>query len=613
MPSLAELPEALRTLRKEGDRTIAWQLAGTTLAVVAGGLLAGVAPLALKGMVDAVSSGETLLHSSAKASAMTFCIAYLLALCGGRLLIELRPPLIGAAEQRLYGGLRRRFFARLLELDLAFHLGRRTGALVQTLAQAIAGYQIIIFHLVSSVVPVLVELATVSVVLITLDQPALTASFAAAALAYLAVLTLCTSGVEGDARLVSEASHDVQSVLTDSLLNYETIKCFGAEESTRDRFTGATCTLRDRWVHLHRGRARIGFALTSTVALSVTLSLGVALHAVMRGSLSVGGFVLANVYMLQVLRPLEMLGSAARELSQALAFIHPLLELLRDSPTPKDVSGPVRTRLTRNASQDERSASCEWATKIGTGSQAPNIRFRNLHFAYEVGKPVLQGLDLEIAPGCALAIVGASGCGKSSVVRLLLRLYEPQVGCIELDDVAINALPATFVRSMIGLVPQDTVLFNDTIAFNIGTGKANSPRADIERAARLAHLHDFVESLPAGYNTVVGERGLRLSGGERQRISIARAVLRNPRIYVFDEATSMLDSLTERAILRNLRDVSSGCTTITIAHRLSSVRHADEILVLERGRIVEHGDHATLLARDGAYADLWAAQTVCAQ
>jgi ATP-binding cassette subfamily B protein len=237
-----------------------------------------------------------------------------------------------------------------------------------------------------------------------------------------------------------------------------------------------------------------------------------------------------------------------------------------------------------------------------------SVSFQEVHFNYGGGKAVLNGLSLDIAEGHAVAIVGASGSGKSSLIRLLLRLYEPLAGSIRLDGIDINTLPLARLRSMIGVVPQDTVLFNETVAFNIAIAKADATAHEIERAARLAEIHSFISSLPAGYETVVGERGLKLSGGERQRIAIARAILKGPRVFVFDEATSMLDSVTERAVLRNLREPSGCCTTLTIAHRLSTIQDCDEILVLQGGQVVERGDHAALMGKEGHYAVMWRAQ-----
>jgi ABC-type multidrug transport system fused ATPase/permease subunit len=303
--------------------------------------------------------------------------------------------------------------------------------------------------------------------------------------------------------------------------------------------------------------------------------------------------------MLQVVRPLESLGAAARDLTQAVEFIRPLLDVLRETPEAAATGGRLPQRHGRFPSVDSIDV---------PHSRAPSISFRGVHFRYDESRPVLRELSFDIAAGRTVAIVGASGSGKSSLVRLLLRLYEPHAGIILLDGIAIDLLHVDDVRAMVGLVPQDTVLFNDTMAFNIGIGQPGADRHDIEHAARQAQLHDFIVSLPAGYDTLVGERGLKLSGGERQRIAIARAVLKQPRIYVFDEATSMLDSITENAILGNLQALSAGCTTITIAHRLSTARHADEIIVLDSGKVAERGDHATLLARGQAYTRLWNAQ-----
>lgn len=604
MRSTRAFTAALRVLVADMDRAVAWRLVVTLLLIVSGGLLAGLAPLALKGMIDAETGAPNMRDRNASTAMLTSAAAYLVALCCGRLLNELRPSLIGAAEQRLYARLRRRFFRHLLELPLAFHLGKSTGTLVHGLQQAISGYQVIVFNLVHSVAPVMIELVTVTLVLASLGQPALIATFASTALAYLAVIGAPRPRFKEAAQAVSDASINANALLTDGLLNVETIKCFSAELTARDRFGQAADRLAGHWATLQRERMRIGFAATATFALSMTASLAIAIHAVTQGTLTTGGFVLANLYMLQVLRPLEMLGSAAREVSQSLAFVRPLIDVLREPLETGRTSKHSPTRAVEAAS----SAVARTAATNDDRCPPPAISFRGVHLAYEAEKPVLRGLNLDIAAGRAIAIVGASGGGKSSLVRLLLRLYEPQAGGILLDGIAIETLPCRVLRSTVAVVPQDTILFNESVAFNIGIGKAGATHDEIEHAARLAEVHDFIVALPAGYDTIVGERGLRLSGGERQRIAIARAVLKNPRVYVFDEATSMLGSLTERAIVRNLRAISTGRTTITIAHRLATVRHADEIVVLDGGQVAERGDHAALLACGGVYAAMWRAQ-----
>ena len=595
--------EALRVLISEMDRAVVWRLGLTLTIVVAGGLLAGLAPLALKGVVDAVAASTE--HRIPNASTLVFGLLYLGALCSGRLLIEIRPLLASTAEQRLFARLRQRFFAHLLDLRLAFHLERRTGALVQTLQQASTGYQLIVVHLIDSVVPVLVEVVTVILVLIHLGQGALMATFAATALAYVAVFALGTAGLRQRARDVSDASIDTQAMLTDSLLHCETIKCFNAEPAARGRLAKHSYELERRWLGLYRQRARMGLAQTATFTVSVTVSLWLAAEAVAQGTLSVGGFVLANAYMLQVVRPLEMLGVAVRDLSHATAFIRPLLDVLNE-PTERSANASIELKA-RDSHAPGKASTTNTANTPSSPFKGPCISFQGVDFGYGNGH-VLKGLDLHIGAGRNVAIVGTSGSGKSSLVRLLLRLYDPMGGQILIDRIPLDTLPVTELRDMIGLVPQDVALLNDTIAGNIGIGRSGAQRRDIERAARIAHLHDFISQLPAGYDTSIGERGLKLSGGERQRIAIARAILRRPKVYVFDEATSMLDSQTEAAILRNVRQAATGCTTITIAHRLSTARDADEIVVLDNGKIAERGVHAALLASDGPYARLWHAQ-----
>jgi ABC-type transport system involved in Fe-S cluster assembly fused permease/ATPase subunit len=598
MSSLSTWRNILRLLIAEADIAVKRKFAVALALVVASGLLAALAPLALKGLIDGVAGAQSV-SQALTTSAAALGAVYLLALCGDRLLTEIRPLIYGSAEQRLYARLSRRFFKHLLDLRLEFHLSRRTGALVHTLSQAMTGCQLLVVHVVNSIVPVAVEVVTVAIVLLHLDQPALLATFVVTAITYLAIFSSSMFQLTKKAHAVSTASLNAHAELTDSLLNYETIKYFGAEASMRERYAKATTDLEVQWGKLYWQTVKIGLAVTATFALSVAMSLFLAADAVSKGTLSIGGFVLANVYMLQIVRPLEMLGAALRDVSQALGFVHPLLTVLQE-PTEE---------LHKEPRGDAPSAKTMVTTRAPVRSGgAAHLCFQNVLFGYSPDRPVLKNLNLDIAAGRKLAIVGASGAGKSSLVRLMLRLYEPQAGRILLDQTPINNLPAAELRSMIGLVPQDTVLFNDTIAYNIGIGKAGASRLEVEHAARLAHLHDFIASLPAGYDTLVGERGLRISGGERQRIAIARAVIRRPRLYVFDEATSTLDSQTEAAILSNLQEVSAGCTTITIAHRLSTVLQADEIVVLDKGQVAERGTHMALLEQDGAYAALWRAQ-----
>jgi len=577
------LREVGALLRALADRTVHAHLGLAVLLVGAGGLLAALAPLALTAMVDAVARASRGSAESIDGALLLPAAAYVLALGTGRTLAAIGPLLCGTAEQRLTRNLTRHAFGHVIGLPMDYLLRRRGGELVQCIELARAGCQIVTGHVVNSIVPVLVEAVTIGIVLATLDQPALLATFTVTACAYLAIFGAGSIQVRRLADGVSSAHLQHHAHLGDSLLHAETLRCFVAEDAASRRVDALGTELERRWLRLNRLRAAIGVGVALVFTTSLAASLLLAGQAVLEGSLSAGGFVLANLYMLQMVRPLEMLGSAVRDVAQALGFLQPLLDVLR-TPTEETTRGH------------------------GTVSPRPSLVFDSVRFGYDSRLPVLQGFDLEIGPGRTVGIVGASGSGKSSLVRLLLGLYQPQSGRILIDGRPIDTLPAAGLRAGIGLVPQDTALLHDTIARNISLGRPTASRDDIERAARHAQLHDFIAGLPDGYDTVVGERGLQLSGGERQRIAIARALLKRPGIFVFDEATSMLDSHTEAAILGKLRDVTAGCATIVIAHRLSTVVHADEIVVLDAGRVVERGPHALLLAKSGHYARLWRLQ-----
>jgi ATP-binding cassette subfamily B protein len=367
-------------------------------------------------------------------------------------------------------------------------------------------------------------------------------------------------------------------------LNYETVKYFTAESVVQDRVGRALIQTEDGWVGFYRRYAYNGLGIATIFAGFLAVTIIHAAYEVQGGRLSVGSFVLINTYMLQVVRPVEMLGYAMQSLSQGLAFLGKMFEILREKPEPV--------------------AGVDSAPLGGAG----RLEFAAVGVSYRPDRVILRDVSFSVPAGKTLAVVGGSGAGKSTLVRLLVRLIEPDAGRILLDGRSIGELPLAQLRQAIAVVPQDTVLFNDTIGYNIAFGKAGSTRAEVEHAARLAHLHDFITSLPDGYDTKVGERGVKLSGGEKQRVSIARAAIKRPRIYVFDEATCSLDSNTEREILTNLREISRFSTTVVIAHRLSTVIHADEIVVLEAGTIVERGSHHGLLRQNGRYAALWQAQ-----
>lgn len=598
MARLDILKQYLRLLASEADSSTRARLAASLAIAVAGSFLAGLAPLALKSLVDTLALAHATQAPAHGDRALLLGGAYLLALYTGRVLSDLRPLLAERAEQRLQARMGRRYFSHLLELPLQFHAESQTGALTSGLSQANAACRLVLNSLMQCTT-IVVELVTVLAVLGHLGQPALAVVFASSAVAYALVFATSAAGVRTLSRAVSEATLQLQATLTDSLLNIEAIKCLNAASAMRMRFEAAASTLDGCWSGLHRQRGRMGLAVAAVFAASVGSSLVVAGSAVASGSLTIGGFVLVTVYMLQMVRPLELLGGTVRDTMQAIEFARPLLEVLdmRAEGTAGAGSPAAKVDALHGSTQDP-------ATKHGS----PRISFRDVHLAYQDDRPVLQSFSLDVPAGATVAIVGASGAGKSSIARLLLRLIDVRSGRISWDGMPVDQFPLEALRDRIGFVPQDTTLFNDTIAANIAMGRPGASRQQIDEASRRAQLRGLAESSPAGLDAQVGERGLKLSGGERQRIAIARAILRRPQLYLFDEVSSMLDGPTEAALLQDLREICAGCTTIFITHRLAAARRADFIVVLEDGKVSERGSHAELLAMGGSYSKMWDAQ-----
>jgi len=543
-------------------------------------IFTALGPVALQHAVDAVAG----LPTAAEASIALLVVLYVLTQWLARGIGELRALVYAHAERRMYRTLSEKLFAHIMRLPLRFHLNRQTGAIGQTLENGLQGYQLIIHHLVFTFLPVGAELATVVIVLVRLDQPIFLAFYAGASLCYAMIFASTVFRVTRTAKDASAAAVDASALMTDGILNYETVKYFTAERTVQERVSHALLRTERQWVGFYRLYAYSGLAVATAYAVFLGLTILFAATQVRAGVLTIGGFVLVNTYMLQIVRPIEMLGYAMQGFSQGIAMLDNMLQLLREEPEKDE----ARTAVAAS----------------GPGS----LEFESVAVAYRADRNILDDVSFRIPAGKTLGIVGASGAGKSTIVRLVTRLLDVESGRILLDGVRIDLLPLEMVRQAIAVVPQDTVLFNDTIRYNIAFGKQGCTEREIVAAASIAHLDAFISDLPDGYDTRVGERGVKLSGGERQRVSIARAALKQPRIYVFDEATSSLDSKTEREILRNLRELSSTCTTLVIAHRLSSVVHADEIVVLDQGTIVERGTHDALLKHDGRYAALWHAQ-----
>lgn len=574
---------AFRLLMQETDNRLKMVFAAALLIVLISSALAALSPVLLKLIVDRLTNTDTLYGTY-------LVIGVLVAAYAGshwlvRSLGELRSFIVGRADQRLHRRLSLRLFEHIMALPLRFHLDRKTGALSQTLTNGLLGYRMLVQHLVLTVLPVLLELAMMSTVLIVLGQSIFLGIIGVTLLCYAIAFSVGVVRLTTPARAVSTAHIDANALLTDSILNYETIKSFCAEPRIHRRMDDAFAQTEANWALLFSRKALNGVLVGTIFALSLGTSVYVAVGEVQQGRMSLGDFVLVHAYMLQIFRPMEMLGFAFRDIAQGVAFIEKMLEVFQQEPEPATGTGGK-------------------VLPPGPGE----LVFDEVSFSYSEERKILEKVSFRVPAGKTVALVGASGSGKSSLIRLLVRFWEPDSGRILFDGLPISSISGTSLREAIAVVPQDTVLFNDTIGYNIAMGRADSSEEDIRAAARLAHIHDFIAARPEGYETLVGERGLKLSGGEKQRVAIARAALKKPRVFVFDEATSSLDSKTEQKILRNIDEVSKGTTTLVIAHRLSTIVAADEILVLKNGKIVERGTHRELLQQRSVYQGMWNAQ-----
>lgn len=578
------LGEAIALLRSAIDPYAKVRLMWAVAFVVGGAIAAALTPIALQSAVDSLVEGNVGVWRYAP-------VLLIAAYVGGQFLstafVDLRLLVFGMADQRLRRRMSGKLFAHVVRMPMRSHLSRKVGELVDTTEQGVIGYQLVLTHLVYTVFPVVIELAIVVAVLLSLGRGSYLSILGASAAAYVYVFSRGASAMRTPAQSASRGHIAASGVLADALVNCETIKYFGAEPVVTGRYDSTLYQAEGFWRTLYRRRAMTGLVVAAIFAGSLAWLLSWAAKDVAQGRMTVGEFVLINAYAVRLVQPLAMLGVAVRDIVQGLAFLDRMLLLLRE---------PVESGSERQAA-DEACVPSEGA-----------LTFENVSFSYERNRAVLEKVSFSVAAGRTVAIVGASGSGKSSISRLLFRLYEVNEGRILLDGVPIADMALSDVRNAIAIVPQDTVLFHDTVEQNIAIARRGASRAEVEEAARVAHLHDFIVGLPEEYETVVGERGLKLSGGERQRIAIARAVLKRPRVFVFDELTSSLDANTEQEILRSLEEVSSKTTSLVIAHRLSTVMHADEILVLEKGAIVERGTHLTLLEGKGRYASLWRAQ-----
>lgn len=579
---LARLREGLALLWEVADSGTRRRLLLVVALIGGASLMTALTPVALKLAVDsfAAPSQEQLSLSPA-----FLIVLYVAGQYFWRCFSELRFVPHGQVQGRIYRNIGLLMFEHVLRLPMRYHLERRTGAIGQVVEQGIDACEQLLHNTVYIILPVMLEFMAVGIVLVHFGYPIYLAILAVAAVAYVIVFERGATGIQRPSREMSAARIDAHASMTDNLLNAEAIKYYDAESTVAQRYDKSLARVEVSWQQFAAQRAKNGLLIATVFSLSLGGSLIYAAHDVSRGVMTIGDFVLVNAYIMRFVSPLELLGASVRETSRALVNLQAFFNILREQ-RETDLPGARPSVDTRGGA----------------------LTFENVSFSYRREIAVLANVSFHIPAGQTLAVVGVSGSGKSSLVRLLFRLYEPDAGGIILDGVPITELSLSALRRAIAVVPQDTVLFHESIASNIAFGKCGATQAEIEEAARIANLHEFIKRQPDGYQTVVGERGLKLSGGERQRVAIARAALKQPRIFVFDEATSSLDSTTEGEILRNFTEVASASTTLVIAHRLSTIVHADEIVVLDQGIIAERGTHANLLQKNGRYAALWRAQ-----
>ncbi len=477
-------------------------------------------------------------------------------------------------------------FQHLHRLSLRFHLDRQTGGMSRVIERGTRGMTFVLDFLLFHIVPTLFEILLVTLILWGMFDIGFSLAILVAVGAYITFTLLFTEWRLRIRRQMNATDEDANTKAVDSLLNFETVKYFGNEAHEARRYDASYRRYEAAYVRSEVSLNGLNFGQQAIIALGLMAVMAMAAFRVADGRMSVGDFVLVNTYMLQVFQPLNFLGFAYREIKTGLVDMEAMFRLLRVEQEVRDPPGAPALR----ASQGE-------------------VRFEEVRFGYRPDREILKGVSFTVPPGRTLAIVGPTGAGKSTISRLLFRFYDVQAGAVRVDGQDVREVTQESLRSAIGVVPQDTVLFNDTIRYNIAYGRPDATPEEIEQAARLAQVHDFVLKLPEGYDTRVGERGLKLSGGEKQRVAIARTLLKDPRILILDEATSALDTRTEQEIQAALRDAARGRTTLVIAHRLSTVVEADEIIVLQEGRIAERGSHAALLARDGLYAEMWRRQS----
>ena len=573
----------LKTLRALAP--FLWKYRGRVLLALAFLVLAKVAnvgvPLVLKEIVDAldINGHEELLLP------MSFLLIYGALRLTSSLFNELRDAVFARVRHGAMRSVSLKVLEHLHRLSLRFHLERKTGGLSRDIDRGTRSVSSLMNYMVFSILPTLVEIILVAFILLSRYDAWFAIVTFIAVISYIG-FTMTVTEWRMKYRIAMNKHDSVANTQAiDSLLNYETVKYFGNEDHELSRYDASLKEWEGQAVKSQTSLSALNFGQSVIIAVGVTVIMIMAAQGVVDGSMTLGDLVLVNAFLLQLFIPLNFLGIVYSQLKHALTDMHLMFDVLNREPEITDRPD---------------------ARPLDPGNS--EIRFEHVCFAYEKDRPILHDVNFTVAPGQKVAIVGPSGAGKSTLARLLFRFYETGAGRILINNQDISQVTQDSLRRSIGIVPQDTVLFNDSLLYNIGYARPSASRDEIEQAARVANIHGFIEGLPQGYDTIVGERGLKLSGGEKQRVAIARAVLKDPRILVFDEATSSLDSHSEQAILTALREAAAHHTSLVIAHRLSTIVDADHILVMEAGRIIEAGVHHSLLQQKGTYARLWALQ-----